>query len=133
MKNNNFLGLSEKATEILAVALLVFIGCLGIRVIRSPELALKVANTQLVTSNSADRLEELARRLEEQAKIIEQKDLAYQELQRTYEDYVNNRKGNVDLEKAIEKIEDLPEVENLEEIQVEIQETESELLEVSEE
>ncbi|MDJ0593439.1 MAG: hypothetical protein QNJ72_26215 [Pleurocapsa sp. MO_226.B13] len=133
MKNNNFLGLSEKATEILAVALFIFIGCLGIRVIRSPELALKVANTQLVTSNSANRLEQLARRLEEQAKIIEQKDLAYQELQQAYEDYKSRRKGNVELERKIEAVKSLPEVENIEEIQVELQETEKELLEVTEE
>jgi hypothetical protein len=46
--------------------------------IKTPELSLKVANAQLVTSSSADRLTTLAEELDKQAELIEQKDEAYQ-------------------------------------------------------
>jgi len=111
----------------------IFIILLGIRVMNASDVALKVANTQLVTSNSADKLEELAKELEEQAKIIERKDRAYQDLQATYEAYLRNKKGGIELGKKIEAIDKLPQVENIDEIKSDIQETESDLLEITSE
>lgn len=69
----------------------------------------------------------MARQLEVQAGVIEQKEQAYERLQTTYDSYLANRKGDIELGKAID---DLPEVENIEQIQSEINETESDLLEV---
>lgn len=131
MNRKNLFGLTDFAQNRLSVALLVFVACLGIRIVRSPETALKVANVQLVTSSSAIELDRLAQELEVQTEIIKQKEAAYRELKTAYEDYINNRQGNVVLEEKIKAIDTLPPVENLDKIQVEIQETEDKLLEIS--
>ena len=129
--NRNFLGLPEKSLNALSYAVFFFIGCLGVKVVRTSDLALSVANTQLVTSNSANKLEQLAAQLEQQAEIIEQKDEAYQQLQNIYYGYKKQYYTQKDLDKAIEKTEGLPKVENIDQIQVEISKTESDLLELS--
>lgn len=134
MRNiNTFLGLPERSLNILSGALGVVMVCLGIRIVKAPNLALKVANTQLVTGSSADKLERLARELEEQAVIIKQKDEAYNNLQQTYKQYLTNQKGGIELDKAFDEIKNLPQVENIEEIQTEIIETEADLSEVTSE
>ena len=130
MKHNNFLGLPESSVNALSWAVFFFVACLGVRVVRASDIAFKVANTQLVTSNSADKLERLAQQLEEQAEIIEQKEEAYQALTNVYQRSLKNRKGYETLKGKIEAIEALPEVENIEQIQNEIIETELELSEL---
>lgn len=132
MKTNNFLGLPESSLKTLSWAIFLFTACLGVRIVRASDLALKVANTQLVTSNSADRLEALAKQLKEQAEVIRQKDKAYRELEAVYEQAEHSRTRSTELNKAIEAIEELPKVEGIESIKQEIIETESELLELSE-
>ena len=92
MRTNTLFGLPPMSLNILSGAAGIILVCLGFRIARAPELALKVANTQLITGSSAKRLEQLAGRLERQAKVIEQKDEAYENLQATYEEYLHNRK-----------------------------------------
>ena len=124
------LGLPSASLNTLSGGLFVFLVCLGIRIVRTPNIALKVANTSLVTSNSASRLEELAKKLEEQAGVIQQKDEAYEQLQQTYNEYLTNQKNSVELSEAIEAVDELPQVGNINEIKSEINATESDLLEV---
>ena len=129
-KNGFFVGLSERNSTVLCGGLTVFV-CLIVRVALSPDVALKTADIQLTVNSSAIELDSLARRLKEQAKIIEEKELAYRELQETYEEFLENRKGAIDLGKKIEAIDRLPSVGNINEIETEISEVEEELLEVS--
>jgi hypothetical protein len=100
-----------------------FSQCLGIKMIKTPELSLKVANAQLVTSSSADRLTELAEELDKQAKLIEQKDIAYQELSRIYQQSLKGEEGYGRLQQAIETVGELPEVSDLDSVQTEISTT----------
>lgn len=95
-------------------------------------LFLKVANAQLLTSTTVDKLDVLASQLGKQAQVIEQKDKAYQNLEDTYQNYLANETGGIELDKAFDAIEDLPEVQNLEQIQSEISQTEEQLLETVE-
>ncbi|MEL6494092.1 MAG: hypothetical protein AAFQ41_03085 [Cyanobacteria bacterium J06623_7] len=125
-----WLGLTEKSENILSVGISVFIGCVGIKLIRAQNVKLQVAGSQLVTSSSASKLEQLARELEQQTMLIQQKDEAYQRLQLTYSDYLHNRRGDIELGEAIEAIDKIPDADNLDEIQSEIDETEESLLEV---
>ena len=90
---------------------------------RAPEVGLKVANTQLIIGSSANKLAEVAVKLDSQAEIIRQKDEAYEKLRRVYEDSLKGREGYGKLQGAIEKIQELPEVENTEELQTEISAT----------
>jgi len=129
-KYSSLLGLPPLSLVILSGGISVFIGCVGLRVYHAPNLALKIANAQLITSTSADKLENLAQQLKEQAEVIEQKDKAYQKLENTYHSYLTNQAGGIELDKAFDAMENLPEVENLDTIQAEISETEEELLEV---
>ena len=123
-----FLNLTASAINVLSVAVAFLIGCSGWRIAKNPDLALKVANTQLVTTSSANKLEELTAQLENQAKAIETKEQAFDELQTVYEQSLKNEQGYERLKQKIERIEILPEVENLEQIKTEIAVTE-ELLE----
>ena len=129
-KYSTLLGLPPAALSILSGGIAITLACTGYRIATSSNLALQVANTQLVTSSSADKLEMLADKLEKQAQVIKQKDEAYKQLEITYEDYLNNQSGDIELGKAIEAIDDLPEVENTEEIQLEISEVEEDLSEI---
>ena len=130
MKRNNFLGLPAFGLNVVCMSLAVFLVCLGIKALRSSNLALRIANSQLVVGNNANRLERLAKQLEQQAELIEQKDEAYKFLLDAYE--TSRAMGNSDenLDVAIEVIEELPKVEGIDKIQSEIQETEVELSEV---
>lgn len=92
---------------------------------------LEWSNARIITSNSAVRLEELAEELNQQAKVIQQKDEAYRRLEQTYNDYKENRKGELELDKAIKSIDDLPETQNTSIIQHELQEIELDLLNIS--
>ena len=130
MKSQTLLNLPTATLNILAVGVSMFMICSGIKVLKAPDLALSVANTRLVTSNSADRLEQLAIELEEQALIIEQKDRAVEDLKRTLEKQGRSRKNDRELKQKIKAIKELPQVEDIDNIKVEIQKTEEDLLEV---
>ena len=133
MIRKSFLGLTGYSQSVICTAIAIFVVCVGVRVTRSTDTDLKVANVQLTTSSSANKLERLAQQLEIQAEVIKRKEAAYQELQATYNEYVSQRKDGTELKQKIREVESLPEVENIQEIQTEIQETEQELLEVTEE
>lgn len=132
MSQRYLLGLPPVSLNCISGGLFVFIVCLGVRVARAPDIGLKIANTQLVVGTSASKLDELARKLDEQTKVIEQKDKAYRQLQSTYEqslDRIGEDRIGEDrqLSSAFEKVEKLPEVQNIEEIQQGISETKEEL------
>lgn len=118
--NPNFLGLPTVSLNLLSAGIFVFLIMSGVRVATSTDVALKVANTQLITSNSASRLAELAAELDEQAELIKQKELARQQLAEIYEQSLKGQEGYDKLKNAIEAVESLPPVENIEDIQTEI-------------
>jgi hypothetical protein len=118
--SDNFLGLPAFALNALSCGGVFFLVSLGISALRSPELSLRVANTQLITSTSAERLQELTAELESQSRLIQKKDEAYQELSRIYEQSLKGKEGYGRLQTAIESVSELPEVEDLDSIQSEI-------------
>jgi hypothetical protein len=130
MNNRYFCGLPPVSLNFISGGFFVFIVCLGIRVARAPEIGLKVANTQLVVGNSADRLTELAQRLEAQTQAIKQRDEAYKQLQAAYEQSLKRVQEDRKLSAAFEKVEKLPEIQNIDQIQQEISKTEENLTEV---
>ena len=123
------LGLPSFALNVISLAVALFIICLGIRVVKASDLALEVADTKLVTSSSAKKLERLAEKLEQQAEIIEQKDRAYRELQQVYESSLKGKTGYKRLQEKIEKVKNLPQAKNVEKIKQEIEATEEILIE----
>lgn len=132
MKTNfNFLGLPTTSLNLLSGGLFVFLVCLGVRTLSAPEIALRVANAQLVASSSADRLKELATELDRQAELIKQKDLAYQQLTEVYQQSLKGKEGYGKLQSAIEVVETLPPVGNIEKIQTKISTTEELLKEIT--
>lgn len=133
MDKRYFLNLPPVSLNLLSGGVFTFVVCLGIRVARAPELGLKVANTQLVVGNSADKLENITQRLESQAVAIRQKDEAYEQLLQTYKQSTSKVRSDRRLKDAIGVIEKLPEVEDIEELQVEIQEAEKDLIQLTEE
>lgn len=122
-RNDNFLGLPTFALNALSGGIFFFAICLGIKMIKTPELSLKVANAQLITSSSADRLTELAEELDKQAELIKQKDVAYQKLSEIYQQSLKGQEGYGRLQDAIETVGELPEVDNLDSVQTEISTT----------
>jgi hypothetical protein len=128
---NNFLGLPSFALNALSGGIFFFSICLGIKMIKTPELSLKVANAQLVTSSSADRLAELAEELDKQVQLIEQKDEAYQQLIGIYHQSLQGKEGYGRLQNAIEIVGELPEVTELDSIQTEISTTKEILGEIT--
>lgn len=130
MNHRYLLGLPSVSLNCISGGIFVFIVCLGIRVARAPEIGLRVANTQLVVGSSASRLDELAKKLDEQTRVIEQKNQAYRQLQLTYEQSLDRIGEDRQLTSAFEKVENLPEVQNIEEIQQGISETKEELNEI---
>jgi hypothetical protein len=97
---------------------------LGIRIAVGSDMSLKVADTQLVIANSAEKLSTLAKELDTQAEIIKQKDQAYYDLSRIYQHSLKEAEGYERLKAKIETIDSLPEVQNIDEIQSEISDTE---------
>jgi hypothetical protein len=130
MNNRYFCGLPPVSLNFISGGFFVFIVCLGIRVARAPEIDLKVANTQLVVGSTADKLTELAQKLEVQSEVIKQKDEAYKQLQLTYEQSLERVQEDRRLSAAFEKVEKLPEIQNIDQIQQEISKTEENLTEV---
>jgi hypothetical protein len=128
---HNFLGLPSFALNALSGGIFFFSICLGIKMIKTPELSLRVANAQLVTSSSADRLADLAIELDSQAELIKQKDIAYQQLVGIYDNSLKGKEGYGRLQNAIETVGELPEVTELDSIQTEISTTKEILGEIS--
>ena len=126
-----FLGLPSIGLNILCLGTGAFIVCLGIRVAKASDIALEVANSKLITSSSAKRLEQLAYELEQQAEIIEYKDKAYQDLKAVYERSLKGRKGYERIQDELDKIEKLPEVKSIDDVKAEIEATEQLLIETT--
>jgi hypothetical protein len=123
-------GLPPVSLNLISGGVFLFIVCLGIRVARAPDIDLKIANTQLIVGSSADKLNELARKLDEQSHAIKQKDEAYKQLQVAYEQSLARVGEDKKLSAAFEKVESVPEIQNIEQIQQEIVETKEELNQV---
>lgn len=123
MRDRNYLGLPTFGLNVLAVGMSTFLILLGIKALKTTDMALRVANTSFVTNSSAKRLEVLASKLEQQAILIQQKDDAYQELKAVYERSLKGNKGYGRLQQAIERVEELPQVESIQELQSEISQT----------
>lgn len=130
-KYGGLLGLPPATLNILSGGIAVFLACTGIRIVKAPNLALRVANTQLITSSSAGKLEQLASQLDEKAQIIQEKDQAYEQLKVTYDDWLTNEAGGNELNEAFNAIKELPELDDTEELLTEIEEIEEDLLEVT--
>jgi hypothetical protein len=128
---HNFLGLPNFALNALSGGIFFFSICLGIKMIKTPELSLKVANAQLVTSSSADRLATLALELDKQVELIKQKDVAYQQLTEIYQRSLQGKNGYGKLQNAIETVGELPDVTELDSIQTEITTTKEILGEIT--
>lgn len=127
----NLLGLPSFALNALSLGAFFFLVCLGISALKTPELSFKIANAQLVTSTSADKLKELTTELDSQAALIQQKDQAYRNLVGVYEQSLKGKEGYGRLQNAIESVSELPEVENLDSIQYEIITTQEMLGEIT--
>ena len=127
MNRHYFWNLPATSLNMLSFASSVLIVCLGIRVVRSPELALRTANVQLNVSSSARQLRGVSQKLEEQLLIIEAKDKAYQDLLSVYQRSLKGNKGFSQLQDAIENIEQLPEVENVEQLTQKVEQVESKI------
>jgi hypothetical protein len=125
------LGLTPFSLNLLSTSCGVVLICFGIRIAKASDVALRVANTQLITSSSADRLSKLADELDTQAELIKQKDIAYQQLSNIYQQSLKGQDGYGRLQNAIETVGELPEVEQLESIQTEISATEKALTEIT--
>ena len=91
-----------------------------------------MANTQLVAGSSANKLEELARRLDRQAEVMQQKDEKYEELKNTLRKYELNQINSTEVKQKIDEVQNLPQPDDIDNIEVEISETKTELLEISE-
>lgn len=126
----NWLGLSPRSEGILAVGLSVFVACVGIRIIKAPNLAVEVAGHKLITSNTASKLDELAEQLEYSAAIIEQKDAAYARLEQIYNSSLRGKKDYNRLQQAIEAVDAIPPIEDIDRIKTEIELTEQSLSDV---
>ena len=127
MNRRYFWNLPATSLNMLSFAFGIFVVCLGIRVARSPELALRAANVQLNVSSSARQLRSVSQELEEQLLIIEAKDEAYQELLSVYQRSLKGNKKFSQLQDAIENIEQLPEIENVEELTQKVEQVESKI------
>ncbi len=132
MRNNNLFGLPSMSLNALSLGVVFMMGCLGIRIVKASDLALSVANTQLITGNSANKLEQLTRRLNEQAEILKQKDVAYEQVKATYERSLKQAEGYERLKTHIEALEEIPNIDDIDNIEVEILETKEDLLLITE-
>ncbi len=132
MRNNNLFGLPSMSLNALSLGVVFMMGCLGVRIVKASDLALSVANTQLITGNSANKLEQLTRRLNEQAEILKQKDVAYEQVKATYERSLKQADGYERLKTHIEALEEIPNIDDIDNIEVEILETKEDLLLITE-
>jgi hypothetical protein len=131
--NNTIFGLPRLSLNLLSTGCFWLMICLGVRIIRGSDLALQIADTQLTVANSAESLSTVAKELDAQAELIKQKDKAYQELNLVYERSLKEAEGYEKLKSKIEVIKELPQVENIDDLQEDIFATESDLLEITNE
>jgi hypothetical protein len=129
MKTHFLLGLPPLSLNLLSGGVTVLIVCFGVRIATAPELSLNAANAQLSVSNSASELTELSDELSKQAEAIKAKDKAYDNLLATYKRSLKGKEEYVRLQQAIETIDALPSVDNIDVIQEDIQEAELDLSE----
>ena len=122
-----FWNLPAASLNILSLGSVFLAGCLGIRVARSPEIALQAANVQLNVSSSARKLKLVSQELEEQAELIEAKDKAYEELLTIYQNSLQGKKGYGKLQRAIEDIQELPNAEEIEEVTQKVKSVEEDI------
>lgn len=123
------LGLPVLGLNCLCIAVGFWIVLVGVRIAKGADLALEVANTKLTATGSIRRLETLSNELAYQAELIRQKDEAYQDLAYTYNRSLKGKLGYEKLQDKIEKVEQIPQPENIENILDEIKSTEQLLLE----
>ena len=131
MIRKTFLGLPDLAVNVLSIGGGVFLILAGFKILNSSDVSLKVANSQLITSTSASRLEKLAAELDTQAELIKQKDIAYQQLSEIYQQSLKGKEGYGRLPNAIETVGELPEVQELDSLQTEISTTKEILSEIN--
>lgn len=131
-RNLNFWGLPDFGLNLFLGGLSVFMGLMGVKLLLSPNFDLQWANARIVTSNSATKLEKLTEKVGEQATIIRQKDEAYKQLELAYQEALSQGVEDSGIGEAIEAIKELPEIEGTTEIQQEILEIESDLIELNE-
>ncbi|NJO99139.1 MAG: hypothetical protein HC764_26720, partial [Pleurocapsa sp. CRU_1_2] len=111
----SFPKLSEQSLELLSTGLFILMVCLGIKIVNASDLALNVADNQVVVGNSAKELKQLASQLSSQAEMIKRKDKAYQDLADVYEQSLAEAEGYERLKSKIETIRELPEVDGIDE------------------
>ncbi|MEL6438693.1 MAG: hypothetical protein AAFQ80_05480 [Cyanobacteria bacterium J06621_8] len=109
---------------------MVLCALLGARLLYAPDFALQVANTQVLVGQSAIKLEKVSTELNQQAEVIKQKDAAYGQLLGAYQELLSQGVHSDSLDKAIEIAEEIPDIEDTSEIQQELSEVRSELLEI---
>jgi hypothetical protein len=124
MKNSWLKSLLLSNQNLLSCGLFAVMVGISIRIAFGSDLALNVADNQLIISDSADKLATLAQELNTQAEVIREKDEAYKELSGIYQHSLKEAEGYERLKAKIERIDSLPEVENLDDIQSEISSTE---------
>ena len=119
----DWVGLSQTSENILAVGVSVFIACSGVKVIRSQDLALEIADYRLAIDSSASSLDELVAKLDRATVTIQEKDAAYARLEEVERLSLQGRKGYDKLQQAIEEVESISPVEDIDSLKTEIIET----------
>ena len=119
----DWLGLSQTSENILAVGVSVFIACSGVKVVRSQDLAFEIADYRLAIDSSASKLDELAAKLDRATATIQEKDAAYARLEEVYRLSLKGKKGYGKLQQAIEEVESISPVEDIDRLKTEIIET----------
>ena len=119
----DWLRLSETSENILAVGVSIFIACSGVKVVRSQDLAFEIADYRLAIDSSASKLDELAAKLDRATAIIQEKDAAIARLEEVYRLSLKGKKGYGKLQQAIESVENISPVEDIDRLKTEIIET----------
>lgn len=107
-----------------------FVCLMGARLLYAPDFALQVANTQVLVGKSAIKLERVTEELDEHAETIKRKNIAYEQLSMAYQELLRQGVHSNELDEAIEAVEKVPDIEDTAEIQQELSEVRSELLEI---
>jgi|GEM_PF-3108196 len=129
-KISGLLGLPQFGLNSLCLGFAGLTICWGFSIARAPETDVKWANVRVITSTSAIKLDHIAEDLEQKTQVVQQNALALEELKLTYDSYLTNQVGGIELDEAFNAIKELPPVEDTEELLSEIDLVESELSEV---
>ena len=127
-RRNNFLGLPNWGLNGFLGGLTCFVSFLGLKALFGSDILVQSGAHTLMVGNSAGKLEAIAEQLERQAALIEQKDQAYSELQAIYERSLKGQNGYGKLQQAIEAVEELPQVDNIESIKQSIEAEQQDLI-----